>query len=174
MTKLSANNFVIGIDPGPDQSAYVEFDGSRVWRRGIVTNKELQDMISFLGQSPIFIEMIASYGMAVGASVFNTCVAIGWLECEANARGLKAHRVFRKDIKLHLCQSPRAKDANVRQALIDRLGPQGTKKAPGPTYGVKSHEWAALAVAVYGWDMTFGRASGLSKTNSNPQGAPDS
>ena len=173
MGKLVANNFVVGIDPGPDQSAYVEFDGSRVWRRGIVANKELQDMISFLGQSPIFIEMIASYGMAVGASVFNTCVAIGWLECEANARGLKAQRVFRKDIKLHLCQSPRAKDANVRQALLDRLGPQGTKKAPGPTYGVKSHEWAALAVAVYGWDMTFGRASGLSKTNSNPPGAPD-
>jgi hypothetical protein len=159
MTKLVANNFVVGIDPGPDQSAYVEFDGSRVWRRGIVANKELQDMISFLGQSPIFIEMIASYGMAVGASVFNTCVAIGWLECEANARGLKAQRVFRKDIKLHLCQSPRAKDANVRQALIDRLGPQGTKKQPGPTYGVKSHEWAALAVAVYGWDMTFGRTT---------------
>jgi hypothetical protein len=159
MTKLAANNFVVGIDPGPDQSAYVEFDGSRVWRRGIVANKELQDMISFFGQSPIFIEMIASYGMAVGASVFNTCVAIGWLECEANARGLKAQRVFRKDIKLHLCQSPRAKDANVRQALIDRLGPQGTKKQPGPTYGVKSHEWAALAVAVYGWDQTFGRAT---------------
>jgi hypothetical protein len=157
MTKLVANNFVVGIDPGPDQSAYVEFDGSRVWRRGIVANKELQDMISFLGQSPIFIEMIASYGMAVGASVFNTCVAIGWLECEADARGLKAQRVFRKDIKLHLCQSPRAKDANVRQALIDRLGPQGTKKQPGPTYGVKSHEWAALAVAVYGWDTIFGR-----------------
>jgi hypothetical protein len=159
MTKLVANNFVVGIDPGPEQSAYVEFDGSRVWRRGIVANKELQDMISFLGQSPIFIEMIASYGMAVGASVFNTCVAIGWLECEANARGLKAQRVFRKDIKLHLCQSPRAKDANVRQALIDRLGPQGTKKQPGPTYGVKSHEWAALAVAVYGWDQTFGRTT---------------
>lgn len=159
MTKLAVNNFVIGIDPGPDQSAYIEFDGSRVWRRGIVANKELQDMISFLGQSPIFIEMIASYGMAVGASVFNTCVAIGWLECEADARGLHSHRVFRKDIKLHLCQSPRAKDANVRQALLDRLGPQGTKKAPGPTYGVKSHEWAALAVAVYGWDKTFGRTT---------------
>jgi hypothetical protein len=47
----------------------------------------------------------------------------------------------------------------VRQALIDRLGLQGTKKAPGPTYGIKSHEWAALAVAVYGWDQLFGRAT---------------
>jgi hypothetical protein len=60
--------------------------------------------------------------------------------------------VYRRDVKLHLCHSPRAKDANVRQALIDRLGPQGTKKNPGPTYGMKSHLWAALAVGVYAMD----------------------
>jgi hypothetical protein len=41
----------------------------------------------------------------------------------------------------------------VRQALIDRLGPQGTKKNPGPTYGMRSHLWAALAVAVYAGDV---------------------
>ena len=174
MTKLAANNFVIGIDPGPDQSAYAEFNGRSVCRHGILPNKQMHGMITFFAQSPIFIEMIASYGMAVGASVFNTCTAIGWMEAVADWCGIEAQRVFRKDVKLHLCQSPRAKDANVRQALIDRLGSQGTKKAPGPTYGVKSHEWAALAVAVYGWDQTFGRASGLSKNNSNPPGAPDS
>jgi hypothetical protein len=77
----------------------------------------------------------------------------------ASVSGGNVTRVFRKDVKLHLCNSPRAKDANVRQALLDRLGPQGTKKAPGPTYGVKSHEWAALAVAVYGWDQIFGRST---------------
>lgn len=157
--KLAANNFVIGIDPGPEQSAYVEFDGSRVWRHGIETNKHLQTMMCSFVHEPIFIEMIASYGMAVGASVFNTCAQIGWFEAVADWCGIEAHRVFRKDVKLHLCNSPRAKDANVRQALIDRLGPQGTKKAPGATYGVRSHEWAALAVAVYGWDQTFGRSN---------------
>jgi hypothetical protein len=57
-------------------------------------------------------------------------------------------RVKRSAVKLHLCGSNRAKDANVRQALIDKLGPPGTKKAPGPTRGVTSHAWAALGVAV--------------------------
>jgi hypothetical protein len=57
--------------------------------------------------------------------------------------------IFRKDIKLFLCGTMRAKDANIRQALIDKIGPQGTKKTPGPTYGIKSHTWAALAVAVF-------------------------
>ena len=33
-------------------------------------------------------------------------------------------------------------------ALLDKIGPQGTKKKPGPTYGFKSHVWPALAVAV--------------------------
>jgi hypothetical protein len=174
MSKLTANNFVIGVDPGPEQSAFVEFDGRSIYRHGILPNAELE--AHELWREPhIFCEMIASYGMAVGASVFETCVWIGRFMAEAfSSSGRDLHRVFRKDVKLHLCNSMRAKDGNVRQALLDRLGPQGTKKAPGPTYGVRSHEWAALAVAVYGWDQTFGRASGLSKTNSNPPGAPDS
>jgi hypothetical protein len=164
---------VIGVDPGPEHSAFVCLSNGRVFDRGIVTNEELAKCDGYWSSRQVFIEMIACYGMAVGASVFETCVWIGRFTELSRLAGGKLSRVFRRDIKLHLCNSPRAKDGNVRQALIDRLGPQGTKKAPGPTYGVKSHEWAALAVAVYGWDMTFGRASGPSKTNSNPPGAPD-
>ena len=158
------SRIVIGIDPGPEQSAFVMFDGGSVLDRGILENAELA-LHPLWKQPLIFCEMIASYGMAVGASVFNTCVWIGrFIEYGRQEGGHDLTRVFRKDVKLHLCQSPRAKDANVRQALIDRLGPQGTKKNQGPTYGVRSHEWAALAVAVYGWDMTFGRTT----TNGGP------
>jgi hypothetical protein len=56
--------------------------------------------------------------------------------------------VYRHQVKMHICGHPRAKDSNIRQALIDKLGPVGTKAAPGPLYGVKSHAWAAVAVAV--------------------------
>jgi len=48
-----------------------------------------------------------------------------------------------------LCGSVRAKDSNIRQALIDRVGPQGKKHSPGPTYGLAKHDWAALAIAIY-------------------------
>ena len=174
MSKLAANNFVVGIDPGTTQSAFVEFDGRSIYRHGILPNAELEAH-ELWNEPHIYCEMIACYGMAVGASVFETCVWIGrFMAVGFFSSGRDLHRVFRKDVKLHLCNSPRAKDGNVRQALIDRVGPQGTKKNQGPTYGIKSHEWAALAVAVYGWDQTFGRASGLSKINSNPPGAPDS
>jgi hypothetical protein len=59
-------------------------------------------------------------------------------------------------VKLHLCGTNKAKDANVRQALLDmfpRTGggavPQvGTKKEPGPLYGISTHAWPALGVAI--------------------------
>ena len=57
--------------------------------------------------------------------------------------------VYRRDVKMWLCGTPRAKDPNIAQALRDKYGDPGTKKNPGKIYGVKSHLWAALAVADY-------------------------
>jgi hypothetical protein len=53
----------------------------------------------------------------------------------------------RKEIVMELCGSARAKDPHVAQALRDHYGEPGRKAAPGPTYGIKGHEWQALAVA---------------------------
>jgi hypothetical protein len=99
--------------------------------------------------------MIACYGMPVGAETFETCFWIGryvdrWVTT-GNALD-RVSRIPRGDIKLHLCRSVRAKDGNVRQALIDRFGRPGTKKAPGALYGISTHCWAALAVAVCEYD----------------------
>jgi hypothetical protein len=137
---------IIAIDPGPTKSAFVIWDGRIVIDSAWIDNHEIRDVISMHRRKcTIAIEMIASYGMAVGADVFQTCVEIGRMQEVAEGR---AELVFRRDVKLHLCGSARAKDPNIRQALLDRFGPVGTKKAPGPLYGVKSHIWSALAVAV--------------------------
>lgn len=142
---------ILAIDPGTEQSGWVMYEDGRVLFSGVMWNGELLGSIRFgdvaISANILAIEMIASYGMAVGAEVFQTCRWVGrfqeaWRDPEA------VRLIYRKDVKMHLCGTPRAKDANIRQALIDKLGPQGTKKAPGPTYGVKSHAWAALAVAV--------------------------
>jgi hypothetical protein len=99
------------------------------------------------------IERVASYGMAVGKEVFETCEWVGRFDEAWHATsGRNASLIYRRDVKLHLCQSARAKDANIRQALIDRFGAPGTKKAPGVTYGIKSHLWAAFALAVFAHD----------------------
>ena len=140
---------VLALDPGTTETAFVLWDGKRVIQAAHWTNAEIRQVLIGREYDLVAIEMIASYGMAVGREVFEPCVWIGrFMEVAREPVQL----IYRKDVKLHLCNSPRAKDANIRQALIDRLGPQGTKKNPGPTYGMRSHLWAALAVAVYAFD----------------------
>jgi len=144
---------ILAIDPGPVASALVLLGPDRkILQRSIEGNEKVASILR-TGATRwcwphVAIEMIASYGMPVGAEVFETCTWIGRFE-EAYVHTDLMARYFRKDIKLHLCGSNRARDSNVRQALIDLLGPAGVKKNPGPTYGIKKDMWAALAVAVY-------------------------
>lgn len=139
---------LLGIDPGPEQSGWAILDLDGVHRSGVDTNDIVLNLVgqwTAKDKGPVAIEMIASYGMAVGADVFRTCV---WIGRYHQIHGGCALLIPRMDVKMHLCHNSRAKDANIRQALIDKLGPPGTRANPGPTYGVKSHAWAALAVAV--------------------------
>ena len=144
---------LLAIDPGPEESAYVTWRDGRWWGHGKIPNGKLLELIACPSYQfeRCCIEMIASYGMPVGREVFETCVWIGrFMEAFGAAR---CSRLTRNEIKNHLCHSSKAKDANIRQALIDRLGSPGTKRAPGPTYGIVADEWAALAVAVTWYDM---------------------
>ena len=101
--------------------------------------------------------MIACYGMPVGAETFETCLMIGRILEIWERRNIPHRLVFRREVKMHLCGTMKAKDPNIRQALIDKLGVVGTKKNPGPLHGVSSHLWAALAVAVFAIDTHTGQ-----------------
>jgi hypothetical protein len=150
---------ILAIDPGTEQSGWCVLHDGRVYESSVLLNGALLKVIASFGvETTLAIEMIASYGMPVGKEVFETCVWIGrfqqaWRDPEA------VRLVYRKDVKLHLCGSPRAKDANIWQALKDRLGEVGTKKNPGPLYGVSSHARSALAVAVTVHDLLKGAHS---------------
>jgi hypothetical protein len=130
-------------------------DNGSIGSSGVDDNADVLDRIRRWG-GDLAIEMIASYGMPVGREVFETCVWIGraaetyddqWRSYDGGEQIREAEFVFRRDVKLHLCGNARAKDSNVRQALIDLFGAPGTKANPGGTYLVKSHAWAALGVA---------------------------
>lgn len=143
-------NAVWAIDPGPVESGWVILNPDKSIRAyGITDNETLVGMIE---QWPgiLAIEMIASYGMPVGKEVFETCLWIGrYIQAHNLSRLVRAALlVYRKDVKMFLCGTVRAKDSNIRQALLDWFGPAGTKAKPGPTYGIKSHIWPALGVAV--------------------------
>jgi len=144
---------ILAVDPGNAQSALVKFDGHRVSDRVTLPNAAALEYLQQeqYGCDHMAIEMIASYGMAVGREVFETCLWIGRF-IQAWHAGLRHTLVYRQEVKLHLCGVARAKDANIRAALIDLFGGKeraiGNKKSPGPLYGVVADEWAALAVAV--------------------------
>jgi hypothetical protein len=145
---------ILAIDPGNEQSAYVLVDNNlRPIDFDKVTNQELRYRImnleSFEKCSILAIEMVASYGMPVGAEVFETCVWIGrFVEACVSHLSILPIKVYRKDVKIALCNSQKAKDSNIRQALIDRFGEVGTKRSPGWFYGFKADIWQAYAVAV--------------------------
>ena len=146
---------ILALDPGPAQTGFCVYDGERMLDCGVLPNADMLAHVRINEAPRLAIEMIASYGMAVGWEVFETCVWIGrfqqaWRNPEA------VELVYRKDVKMHLCGTNKAKDANVRQALLDlfpRTGggkvPQvGTKAQPGPLYGISTHAWPALGVAI--------------------------
>jgi hypothetical protein len=140
---------LIAIDPANIESAYCVMDTQyKPLEFGKIPNKELLYILQqpFSKDAVVAIEMIASYGMAVGKEVFETCLWIGRYIQAAETAGGKVELIYRKDVKMNLCGSMRAKDTNIRQALIDRFGIVGTKGHQGFFYGFKADIWAAYAV----------------------------
>lgn len=151
------NMKILAIDPGPETSAWLLWDGQKViGHDGECSNACLIQGVLSSNLIPfdiLVIEQVACMGMAVGAEVFETVFWSGRFAQMAAEKGKQWDRVKRHQVKMHLCNSMKAKDANIRCALIDKLGKPGTKKAQGPTYGVAGHLWAALAVAIT-WQET--------------------
>lgn len=144
---------ILAIDPGPTESAFVTWTDDVLGYCDIKPNQFVRDSFAFMSANEacvVAIEMIACYGMPVGKETFDTCLWIGRF-CERSP--IEPRLIYRRDVKLHHCGNARAKDANIRQALIDKYGAPGTKKAPGGTYGLKSHLWAAFAIATFVSEM---------------------
>lgn len=157
---------VLAIDPGNTESAYalIRADGSPL-HFDKLPNEHLLIRLSnhALGGATdqVAIEMVASYGMPVGADVFETCVWVGrFYEAVLRRVGREPQLVKRLPVKAHHCHSGKATDANVKQALVDRFAcgvrnhGKGTKAAPGWFYGFYRDIWQAYALAVYVADTT--------------------
>jgi hypothetical protein len=160
------DSIVLAIDPGPMSSGVVKYD--RASKRVTFASSEVpnDDVFGIIrdhvascgfGRAVIVLEKVQNYGMAVGEDVFET---IDWsgrfrqfaLDLDG---GALVERITRPRVKAHLCRSTAAGDAEVNQAIWSRFGGAGgrkaaigTKKEPGPIFGVTGHATAALAVAV--------------------------
>lgn len=149
---------VFAVDPGTTESAWVELgvDGLPA-RYAKECNAAVLIHVSKLAFQDVdlVVEMVASYGMPVGAEVFETCTWIGRFE---QAAVVPSKRLTRAQVKTALChQTKGVNDSVLRQRVIDIYGGKdkaiGCKKTPGPLYGVKADVWQALALA-WAWRST--------------------
>lgn len=158
---------ILAIDPGNTESGWcvIDADTREPLHFGKTPNEQLR--LKILAGAPdveagmSVVEMVASYGMSVGADVFETCVWIGRFSEAIRGNWYpfsEPHLVYRRDVKLHHCHSAKANDSNIRQALVDRFAAgqpnhgKGTKAKPGWFYGFRADVWQAYALAVYAAD----------------------
>lgn len=154
---LPIEKTIIAIDPGNIESAFVVMQGVEIIQKGKYDNNKVLSFIygfyELSDKAELYIEMVSSYGMPVGKTVFDTCVWIGrfyeaWVL--THPTGSKhPELIFRKDVKLHHCNATFAKDGNIITALKDKYGEKGTKKNPGFFFGVSKDVWQAIALATY-------------------------
>lgn len=154
--------FILAIDPGTTESGVVLIRSLDCYPllHCKVDNASVFDLIdsaeeNYPQQVGYVIEYIASYGMPVGAEVFEAAYTIGDFRTYIKKiRRRECARIYRREEKLNICHSPNANDATIRLALVDRFAygvsnhGKGTKANPGFFYGFRADEWAAFAVAV--------------------------
>jgi hypothetical protein len=152
---------LIAIDPGTTESAYaILAENYAPLAVDKLPNEELCGLLGAYGpMDTIVIERLASYGMPVGREVLETCEWVGHFARIALANGARVEYLYRREVKLHLCDDSRAGDANIRRALISRFAKhdlrtgKGTCKRQDWFFGFKADIWQAYALGVTWMDM---------------------
>lgn len=144
---------VLGIDPGDKESGYVIWDSNkkRIVKQNIIPNKVLLEKVltphNISKIDAFAIEMIASYGMVVGKTIFDTCVWIGKFTQRIEDNNESVSLIYRKQITKWHCKNANADDALLRKYLIAKFGDPCDHTSI--TKDVRSHTWSALAVATF-------------------------
>ena len=149
---------IFAIDPGPQNTAYVVFDGIKPLEGAIVPSDQLIWQLTVcngtydLSIKAVACEHLQCFGMAVGKETFETAYRIGEYRQFCRSVHLPFFRIYRSEVKMAICRNMSATDSNIRCAIIDQFGGKaaaiGKKKTPGPLYWVKKDLWSALAVAI--------------------------
>jgi hypothetical protein len=120
---------VLAIDPGNTESAWCRCAGDRPIDFAKVANDTFVRQLRFLEPGTrLVIEYMEPRGMPMSQEEMDTQF---WTGRFVQAAGVEWHPVKRREVKMHICGHTRAKDSNIRQALIDRFG--GASVAIGGT-----------------------------------------
>ena len=155
---------ILGIDPGPVTSGVVLYDpvrGVALEADAKMPTREALDIVRAyrwkewdLSRCHLAMEMIVSYGQRIGMDTIGTIEYIGRIKEAWNRGDAFTTYKSRPEILEHLTGAKNTSEKDVKFRLAElHPGGAGTKKSPGPLYGVTSHAWSALAVAVVASDL---------------------
>lgn len=150
---------ILGIDPGPRTSGLVLYS-TDMTGPGVVVQAVKDASFDTVRQ---FIDGLADMDDACvvtertqagppSTQVVLTTEIVGRIMERCEAQGIEYDTYYRRDVLQALnCARVGNKDSLVRLACIelhggDKTSAVGTKKNPGPLYGVSSHAWQALGV----------------------------
>lgn len=157
---------ILGIDPGPITSGVVLYDPVRGISLVAVAKMPTDEMLTMLRSEwitvdplngwrlnnvTLAVERVVSYGKRIGAETIQTIEVVGRLL--EMWEGRTAYAISRPDVLDALTGNRSCKEGPAWDRLCelhggDKASAVGTKKNPGPLYGVGSHARSALAVAV--------------------------
>ncbi len=157
------------IDPGKTHSGFVELsDRMEIVDKGKIENGELEEILfgfdkfDLGGKEKVrlAIEEVVSYGKVIGADVLSTVFWSGRFAAAWDSEHATGGKFVRRaQAKKFLGLQSNSTDADVRFAISKRFDasgmtskgepcPWGTKRRPGPLYGVRADAIAALAVGM--------------------------
>ena len=141
----------IYIDPGTEKSGYIvksydTYGAPFMVRLDVGENEQVLNECGI--HQRVVIEQLSGMGQMIGQSTLDTAVWVGRFMERAMSRDNEVEMMTRRDVKLYLCGSCRAKDKDIRQRVIDIFGEVPTKKNPNPTWPAKpaSHMWQAAGL----------------------------
>ena len=151
---------IIAIDPGSARSACVAVEYGHIKRAFIRDNQDVADFIiqHDATDAAVLIEHPVPRGQLSSSHLFETIRWIGDIVATVRLRNEwqcpypPPYFIDRMSVKMSICGRATASDAAIRAALIDLYTTPdqpavGTKKKPGPLYGLKADLWQAFALA---------------------------
>jgi len=143
---------IIAIDPGEKKSAIIKItkNAGKILNGylppQIATNDKILSILEDAGYDNfIVIEDFEPRGHPLGKDSITT---IKWIGRFIQKPTCPTYVLPRRRVKALLGVGKKGTDAKVRAAMIAHFGKPGTKAKPGPTYGITSHLWQALGLAV--------------------------
>lgn len=147
---------LLSLDVGTTESAFciIDIDTYKPLKFGKISNEELLKIVKEEQYDEMVYEEFQSYGMPIGQTTITSITWNGRYIQSTLDRNKPVFRVYRKDEKINLCRTMKAKDSNIRQALIDRFATFDFKNGKGVKgnkdffYGFSKDVWAAFAVGI--------------------------